>query len=234
MLVTSAPDLERALATRAGNPRMVIGILSVEGLQVLEGQEANLRTLYTLGVRMAGLAHFSDNDIAGSAHGVAKTGLTPLGRDVVRDMERHGIIVDLAHVSPAAIDDVLSIATRPVVVSHAGVVATCPGPRNWTDAQLRRLAANGGVIGIGYWEAAVCDATPKGIAKAIRHAVDIAGIDHVGLGSDWDGSTNAVFDASGLPLLTEALIAEGFTPPDIARIMGENVIRLLLAGLPPG
>jgi membrane dipeptidase len=234
VLVTSAPDLERALTIRAGNRQMVIGILSVEGLQVLEGKVANLRTLYTLGVRMAGLAHFYDNDIAGSAHGAAKSGLTPLGRDVVREMERHGIIVDLAHVSPAAVDDVLSMATRPVVVSHAGVTATCPSPRNWTDDQLRRLAANGGVIGIGYWDGAVCDATPAGIARAIRHAVDVAGVDHVGLGSDWDGSTNAVFDASGLPLLTQALMSQGFSRDEIAKVMGENVIRLLLAGLPPG
>ena len=232
-LVTNATELERALAIRAQQPRTLIALLSLEGLQVLEGRIENLDTLYALGFRMAGLAHFFDNEVAGSAHGMEKGGLTALGREVVSGMEARGMIVDLAHVSPRAVDDVFAIARRPVVVSHGGVATVCPGPRNWTDAQLQRLASNGGVIGIGYWQAAVCDATPKGIAKAIRHVVDVAGIDHVGLGSDWDGAVEAAFDATGLPLLTQALMDEGFTETQISRIMGENVIRLLQAGLQP-
>jgi microsomal dipeptidase-like Zn-dependent dipeptidase len=234
IIVTTAAELERELAGREVKKNVVIGVLSIEGLQVLEGKLANLKTLYSLGFRMMGLAHFFDNEVAGSAHGVAKGGLTPLGRDVVRKMEEKSIIVDLAHASSTTVDDVLAMATRPVVVSHGGVEAVCPGPRNWTDAQLRRLATNGGVIGIGFWDGAVCDVTPKGIAKAIRHAVDVAGIDHVGLGSDWDGAINAAFDATGMPLVTEALLAEGFSEDDIAKIMGENVIRILLQGLPKG
>ena len=234
VLVMSASELQRELAARAVNPALVIGVLSLEGLQVLEGRAANLETLYSLGFRMAGLAHFFDNEVAGSAHGLIKGGLTPLGREIVRRMEEMGIIVDLAHVSPHAVDDVLAMATRPVVVSHGGVAAICPGPRNWTDDQLRRLAVNGGVIGIGFWDAAICDVTPRGVARAIKHAVEVAGIDHVGLGSDWDGAITAAFDATGMAQVTEALLAEGFGAPDIARIMGENVIRLLLHGLPPG
>jgi membrane dipeptidase len=232
-LVTNATELERALAIRGQQPKTLIALLSVEGLQVLEGRLQNLDTLYALGFRMAGLAHFFDNEVARSAHGMEKGGLTALGRSVIAVMEARGIIVDLAHVSPKAVDDVFAIARRPLVVSHGGVAAVCPGPRNWTDPQLQHLAANGGVIGIGYWQAAVCDATPKGIAKAIRHAVNVAGIDHVGLGSDWDGAIEAAFDASGLPLLTQALIDEGFTETEISQIMGENVIRLLQAGLQP-
>ncbi len=234
VVVTTAPQLENELAARATGKPMVIGILSLEGLQVLEGKIDNLRALYAMGFRMAGLAHFFDNEIAGSAHGTAKGGLTPLGRDVVKKMEEKGIIVDLAHVSAKSVDEVLAIATKPVVVSHGGVAAVCPGPRNWTDNQLRKLALNGGVIGIGYWDAAVCDVTPAGIAKAIRHAVDVAGIDHVGLGSDWDGSITAAFDASGMPLLTDALMRAGFSEPEIGKIMGENTIRLLLELLPGG
>lgn len=234
VIATTAADLERELAAREVKKNLVIGVLSIEGLQVLEGKLENLRTLYSLGFRMAGLAHFFDNEVAGSAHGVRKGGLTPFGRDVVKKMEEKHIIVDLAHVSSKAVDEVLAMATRPVVVSHGGVAAICPGPRNWTDDQLRRLAANGGVIGIGFWAGAVCDASPAGVAKAIRHAVDVAGIDHVGLGSDWDGAIDAAFDASGMPLVTQALLAQGFSEDDIAKIMGENVIRILLQGLPKG
>lgn len=234
VIATTASELARDLAARAVQKNLVIGVLSVEGLQVLEGKLENLKTLYSLGFRMAGLTHFFDNEVAGSAHGVAKGGLTPFGRDVVKKMEEKHIIIDLAHVSSTAVDDVLAMATRPVVVSHGGVAAVCPGPRNWTDDQLRRLAANGGVIGIGFWDGAVCEATPAGIARAIRHAVDVAGIDHIGLGSDWDGAINAAFDASGMPLVTEALLAQGFSDDDIAKLMGENVIRILLQGLPKG
>lgn len=234
VLVSTRSDLERQLATRLVKRDLVIGVLSVEGLQVLEGRASNLETLFALGFRMAGLAHFFDNDVAGSAHGIAKGGLSPLGRDVVRAMEEKGMIVDLAHVSSKAVDEVLAMATRPVVVSHGGVAAVCPGPRNWTDGQLRKLALNGGVIGIGFWDAAICDATPRGVARAIKHAVAVAGIDHVGLGSDWDGAIKAAFDATGMPLLTEALLTEGLTPDQIAKVMGENVIRVLLQGLPTG
>ena len=231
-IVTSSTALERALVARDTRRETLIVMLSLEGLQVLEGRAENLDTLLALGFRMAGLTHFFDNDVAGSAHGLMKGGLSPLGREVVRAMERKGMIVDLAHVAPAAVDEVLSMATRPLVVSHGGVAAVCAGPRNWTDDQLRRLKVNGGVIGIGFWDAAVCQPTPKGIAKAIRHAVSIAGIDHVGLGSDWDGAVAAAVDASGLALITEALLNEDFTEDEIRKIMGENVIRLLLAGLP--
>ncbi|MCX5766521.1 MAG: dipeptidase [Gemmatimonadetes bacterium] len=234
VLVSNASELQRELAGREVKRNVVIGILSIEGMQVLEGKLANLKTLYSLGFRMAGLAHFFDNEVAGSAHGLDKGGLTPLGVSVVKKMEEKGIIVDLAHVSAKAVDEVLAMATRPLVVSHGGVAAVCPGPRNWTDDQLRRLAVNGGVIGIGFWDAAICDPTPNGVAKAIRHAVDVAGIDHVGLGSDWDGAIASAFDATGMPLVTEALLKQGFSEADIAKIMGENVIRLLLQGLPKG
>ena len=230
--VASVSELDAALEARSGKGKRLIGLLSVEGLQVLEGRLENIDSLFRYGVRMAGLAHFVDNDVAGSAHGIAKGGLTPLGIQVVPRLEAASIVIDLAHVSAAAVADVFRIVRRPLVVSHGGVAAVCPGPRNWTDDQLRLLARNGGVIGIGFWETAVCDPTPGGIAKAIRHAVDIAGIDHVGLGSDWDGAIEAAFDATGLPMLTEALIAAGFTDDEIRKIMGENVIRILREGLP--
>jgi microsomal dipeptidase-like Zn-dependent dipeptidase len=147
-------------------------------------------------------------------------------------MEQKKMIVDLAHASDRTVDDVLSMATRPVVVSHAGVRGTCDNRRNLSDTQLRAIAGNGGVVGIGYWPTAVCGKDARAIARAIRHAVRVAGIGHVGLGSDFDGAVTTPFDAAGLPLLTEALLAEGFTEEDVARIMGGNVLGLLERGLP--
>ena len=144
------------------------------------------------------------------------------------------MIVDLAHVSPQAFEEVLATATRPVVVSHTGVQATCAGPRNLTDGQLRALAAHGALIGIGFWDGAVCDRSPRAIARAIRHAVDVAGLDRVALGSDWDGATTVAFGADGVSQVTEALLQAGFTDREIRAVMGENAIRFLLENLPPG
>ncbi len=146
------------------------GLLALEGLHTLEGREEALVELHAEGFRMMGLTHFFDNDAAGSAHGIEKYGLTAFGRALVPRMESLGITIDVAHASTAAIDDTLSIATKPVVVSHGGVQGTCPGPRNLSDAQVRQIAQNGGVVGIGYWKGAVCDASTAGICRhAARH-----------------------------------------------------------------
>lgn len=234
VIVRTRAELGRALGARAAanGAKPVIGILNTEGLQAIDGRVENLDTLFAHGFRMAGLAHFFDNDVAGSAHGERKGGLTALGRQVITRMESLKMIVDLAHVSPAAFDEVLAMATRPVVVSHGGVRATCPGPRNLTDEQLRALAAKGGLIGIGFWDGAICSSSPRDIAKAIRHAVDVAGIDHVALGSDWDGGTTVAFGADEIAQLTQALLDAQFSEAEIRAVMGENAIRFLLANLP--
>ncbi len=232
VLIESREGLERFLERRAANREMIAGVLSIEGLQALDGRLDNVDTLYAAGFRIMGLAHFFDNEVAGSAHGATQGGLTPLGRQVVQRVQTLGILVDLAHASPRTIDDVLAIATGPVVVTHTGVKGTCPGPRNLSDDQIRRIAAKGGVIGIGYWDAAVCGIDPASIARAIRYASRIAGIDHVALGSDFDGATRTYFDASDLVLVTDALLAAGFREDEIRRIMGGNVVRLLLSALP--
>jgi microsomal dipeptidase-like Zn-dependent dipeptidase len=188
--------------------------------------------LHSAGFRMMGLAHHFDNEVAGSAHGVDKYGLTELGRSLIPRMEALGITIDLAHASPAAIEDTLATATKPVVVSHGGVQGTCPGQRNLSDAQLRSIAENGGVIGIGYWKAAVCDASLKGIVAAILHTIKVAGIDHVGLGSDFDGNVASPFDTTGLPLLTGSLLAAGLSDEHVRKVLGGNVRRLLATNLP--
>lgn len=233
-IVTTRAELDRFVEGQSRDRDRVAGVLAIEGLHALDGEARNIDTLFRAGFRMMGLAHFFDNEVSGSAHGRAKGGLTPLGREVLRQMERRGIIVDLAHASPRAFADALDAATRPVVVSHTGVQGTCAGPRNLSDDQIRRVAKNGGVVGIGFWDAAVCDLGAGAIAKAIRYAVDRAGVEHVALGSDFDGATTVPFDASGLDQLTAALIDAGFTEHDVRLIMGENIVRLLGQALPEG
>jgi len=232
-LVTTPADIDRLLAERRGGATVVGGLLSVEGLHDLEGQIGNLDLLYAAGFRMAGLAHFFDNDVAGSMHGVDKGGLTPLGREVVQRMERLGMIIDIAHASHGTVADVLAIARRPVVSSHGGVQATCKVNRNLTDEEIRGIARTGGVIGIGFWEGAICSLKPQDAVRAIAHVRDLVGIDHVGLGSDFDGSTITGFDASQIAVVTQALLDAGFSEADIRKVLGGNVLRVLRAGLAP-
>ena len=231
--ITTPENIDALLASRRGKMPPVGAMLSIEGLHGLEGKLANLDKLYAAGFRMAGLTHFFDNDLAGSMHGLKKGGLTPLGRQVVAAMEAKGMIVDIAHCSSACVADILKIARRPVVSSHGGVQATCKVNRNLSDAQIRGVAATGGLIGIGYWDAAVCDTSPASIAKAMKHVRDLVGIQYVALGSDYDGATTVRFDTSKLAQVTQALIDAGFSDDEIRAAMGGNAIRVLKAGLVP-
>lgn len=231
-LVATVSDLDAYLAVRNENPDMTAGILAVEGAHCLEGDIKNLDYLFAAGFRMVGLTHFFDNEVGGSAHGLEKGGLTDLGREVIAKAERYGMIIDLAHASPAVYDEVLAMATKPIVVSHGGVRATCDNVRNLSDETLLKIRDNGGVVGIGYWNAAICDITPGGWAKAVRHAVDVMGIDHVALGSDYDGATTVAFDTSKLSVLTQTLIDAGFAEDEIGKIMGGNALRVIAAVLP--
>ena len=233
VLIKSSADLARHLERRrGGETRLTAGLLGIEGAHALEGDPANVEVMFDAGFRMMSPTHFFDNEMGGSAHGIEKGGLTGRGREMIRRMEARGMLVDLAHASAQTIDDVLGMATRPVVVSHTGVRANCDNARNLTDDQLRRIAATGGIVGIGFWETAVCGRDARSIARAIRQAASLIGVEHVALGSDFDGAVTTPFDAAGLVLLTEALSAEGFTSDDIEKIMGANVIRLLSENLP--
>mgnify|MGYP000924595529 CR=1 FL=1 len=227
-LVQTVRDLDALLADRTATG----ALLSIEGLQNLEGKLGNVDVLFDAGYRMAGLTHFFDNELAGSMHGLEKGGLTPLGRDVIRRMEAKGMVVDLAHASHKTVAEALKLVTKPVVYSHGGVKATCNTNRNLTDEEIRGIAATGGVIGIGFWDAAVCEPTPQATARARRHVRDLVGIDHVALGSDWDGATTVGVDAAHLPAVTQALLDQGFTETEIEKAMGGNVLRVLRATLP--
>jgi len=226
VVIHSRKELQDFLASR--RPGQVAGFLGSEGAQPLEGNLANLDELYSAGFRMMAPTHFTDTAIAGAAAGMQKGGLTDLGRQWVRAMEAKHMLIDLAHASPATLRDVTAMATRPLIVSHTGVKGTCDNPRNLSDDELRAVAKTNGVIGIGLWDTATCGNDAQATARAVRYAVNIAGVDHVALGSDFDGGVTTPFDSSGWALLTEALLKEGFSEEDIRKIMGENVVRVLL------
>ena len=230
VIIKSQADLRNYLSTRT--PGQIAGFLGTEGSQPLEGKLENVNDLFNSGIRMMAPTHFTDTAIGGAAAGINKGGLTDLGRQWVRALEAKSIIIDLAHASPATLRDVTAMASRPVLVSHTGVKATCDNPRNLSDEEFQSVAKTGGVIGIGLWDTATCGTDAKATARAIRHAVSVVGVDHVALGSDFDGAVTTPFDSSGWVLVTAALLQEGFSEQDIRKIMGENVVRVLLQGLP--
>jgi membrane dipeptidase len=232
-VIRTTADLDALLADRARGAKTVGGLLSIEGLQNMQGKLGNIDRLHAAGFRMAGLTHFFDNELGGSMHGIAKGGLTPLGRATVRRMEELGMVVDIAHASHKTVAEILAMAKRPVVSSHGGVQAVCKVNRNLSDAEIRGVAKTGGVIGIGYWDAAICGTEPEKVAAAIAHVRDLVGIDHVGLGSDFDGAVTTGFDTAQLVFVTQALVDRGFTPEDIHKVMGGNVLRLLRTGIAP-
>jgi microsomal dipeptidase-like Zn-dependent dipeptidase len=236
-IIRSQSDLIKGLQMRSkaasnGSGRMVLGLLGIEGCHCLEGKLENVQGLYDAGYRMISLHHFFDNELGGSLHGINREGLNQFGRQVVRELERLDIIIDVAHSSPEVVDDVLEIAKRPVVVSHTGMHGTCQSKRNLSDEQMQRIAAKGGLICIGYWDGAVCDIRPEGIVKSLRYAITRVGEDHVALGSDFDGSTTTAFDASELSVLTQTMMDYGFLDREIRKVMGGNSVRFLSSYLP--
>ena len=232
MFIRSRKDIEAVLAARADGRTVTGGVMSTEGSHALDGSLENIRNLYEEGFRMMGLHHFFDNKLGGSLHGVSQAGLSDFGRNAVLEMNRLGIMIDIAHSSEAVVDDVLALSTTPLVVSHTGVQGACDSPRNISDDHMRRIASGGGLIGIGYWDAAVCDATPAGVARSIAYAVQLVGQDHVALGSDYDGATSVYFDTSELSALTQALLDEGLNEQQIRAVMGGNQIRFFKQYLP--
>jgi len=232
MLIRSVHDLNKLVARRKKKPAALGFLLGIEGVHALEGNLSNLDKLYAVGFRLLGLAHFFDNEAGGSAHGVKKGGLSSFGMILVRAAEARMMIIDLAHASERLIEHVCAIATRPLIVSHTGVRGTCNTQRNLSDRHIKLIAESGGLIGIAMFEGALREATLSKVVEAMQYVADLVGVDHVAIGSDFDGATTTPIDASGMPYLTESLLDAGFSDEEISKIMGGNILRFLRQTLP--
>lgn len=231
-VITSRHELQQFINDRKTNPKLTSGMLGLEGAQPLEGNLNSLLEFYNIGVRYIGLAHFYDNEFAGSAHGMEKGGLTPLGKQLIKKMDSLHILIDLAHSSQQTINDVFALHEGPVLVSHTGIKSVCDNQRNLSDEHLKEIGRRNGLVGIGLWETAVCGKDAAATAKSIRYVADKIGVDKVALGSDWDGSIEAHFDVTGLPLLVSELEKLKFTRSEIEQILGGNVREFFLRNLP--
>ncbi len=268
-LALTADDVERIFA--AGR---IASLLGAEGGHAIAGSLGVLRMLYALGVRYMTLTHNANVGWADSATDEPQAGgLTDFGRDVVREMQRIGMLVDLSHVSPETMRDALDVAIAPVIFSHSSALALCGYPRNVPDDVLARLADNGGVCMVTFvpafvsqesagwldglkaeaarrgldpknlgqlfsikpeWEIAhpVPQATLAQVADHVEHVRQVAGVQHVGLGGDFDGTedvTVGLEDVSTYPALFTELLSRGWTEADCAALAGGNVLRALRA-----
>lgn len=234
MVIRSKADLVTVLDNQSAGGSLVGGLLGSEGAHPLEGDLDNLDRFYDAGFRLMGLTHFFDNELGGSLHGQGgqDSGLTDFGRQVVTRMVEKQMIIDLAHASPQIVRDVLQMqGTRPVL-SHTGIHGNCETPRNLDDGLMKAIADKGGLVGMGYWQDVVCGKTPDDIAASIVAAVSLLGEDAVSLGSDYDGSVDAPFDAEHLSALTHALLMTDLTKAQIAKVMGGNMMAYLAEMLP--
>jgi len=235
VLIKSRADLDQFLLARAENKNMVAGFLGIEGAMAIEEDLNDFDRLYDAGVRMVAFTHFFDTALAGSAHGMKKGGLTEQGKKFLEKLMRRNVVIDVAHVSEAAIVDILKIVKKPVLVSHTGVRGTCDNQRNISDNLVKKISENGGVIGVGFFKLAVCGARVEHIVKAMAYIKQLVGIEHVALGSDYDGLVAVPVTAEQLDQITAALLAHthrtSFSRQDIAKIMGLNAIRVLKQNL---
>ncbi|MCW5809211.1 MAG: dipeptidase [Deltaproteobacteria bacterium] len=219
---------------RAAKARGQISALGgIEGGQALEGTLEAIEAFSRRGVRYLGLLHFSKNAIGRPAKGRgadASEGLTAFGREVVRECERCGVIVDLAHINRKGFFEVLELATLPLMVSHTGVTGVHPHWRNIDDEQLRAVANNGGCVGIIFARRFLGSASIDAVVDHILHVMNVAGDDVPALGSDFDGFVVpplGLEDIAALPNLTVALSRRGVPPRVLEKILGHNVLRVL-------
>jgi membrane dipeptidase len=275
VLVTTAAEIRDA--RKQGK---IAALLGVEGGHMINSDLGVLRNFASLGVRYLTLTHSGNCEWAdASTDKPAHNGLSDFGKDVIREMNRLGMMVDISHVSDKAFYDALEVSKAPLIASHSSCRALCDAPRNMTDHMMKDLAAKGGVIQINYhvgflsqefrkaekahpeWEQAIAAEVKKAcgeneacqliegdrvtrqyvaegklprvewtaIIDHIDHAVKVAGVDHVGLGSDFDGANMpyGMEDASKLPKITEALLKRGYSEDDVKKILGENTLRVM-------
>lgn len=226
--ILTAADLDAAHAEGK------IGVmLSIEDGAALGGSTAALRMFYRLGVRALGLTWNGRNELAeGVGSQQSGGGLTQFGRDVIGEMDRLGMVVDVSHLTERGFWDVTETTTRPFIASHSNARALCDHPRNLTDKQIMALAERGGVMGMNFFSVFVQEDGDASIADVVRHIDHIAalvGPEHIGIGSDYDGISRTpvgLEDVATLPRITEALLAEGYDEDAIRGILGGNFKRV--------
>jgi membrane dipeptidase len=229
LLATTAADVEQA--KKEGK---VAGVLSLEGAESLEGDLAMLRTFHRLGVRALGLTwNFRNQAADGLWEARTGGGLTEFGVALVQEANRLGVMLDIAHLAPAGVREVLELGEAPVVASHANARALCDHPRNLTDQQLEGIAGSGGLVAVTYVPSFLSqdprDACLERVLDHIDYIVKTTGVDYVGLGSDFDGFNSVLpglEDVSCLPALTAGLVARGYTDDEVGKILGGNYLRV--------
>ena len=208
-------------------------ILAIENSEAVERSLNILRSLYNLGVRSIGLTHNPNTWAAtGNDEGETGGGLTKFGIQLVKEMNKLGMLVDVSHISERGFWDVLDVTVAPIIASHSNCKTLCNHSRNLTNEQLKAIAANGGVVGITFVPGFITEDgwknTPP-FAQLINHieyAIDIAGIDHVGIGSDFDGGGDLLKDASEYPRITDGLSDRGYSDEAIQKVLGGNILRV--------
>jgi len=279
-LVKKYPDVfEIALNSndveRIRSSGKIASLMGVEGGHSIENSIGKLKELFARGARYMTLTHGDTLDWADAATDDSKSdGLSPFGEEIVREMNRMGMLVDLSHVSPATMSDALDITTAPIIFSHSSAISIANHPRNVPDDILRRVKSNGGIVMINFFSGFVVPESAKNmkdmfgvrrefekefgsdsdlaknamlkwrsshpiypgdasiVVEHIDHVAKIAGVDHVGLGSDYDGIEvvpKGLEDVSTYPLLTELLLRKGYSESDIHKIMSGNMMRVLKA-----
>ncbi|MCH7530601.1 MAG: dipeptidase [Gemmatimonadetes bacterium] len=228
-LALDASDVRRIFASGK-----IASMLGMEGGHAIENSLGALRAFYRMGVRYMTLTHNGTLDWADAANGEQlHGGLTTFGEEVVREMNRMGMLVDLSHTAPTTMNDALDVATAPVIWSHAAARGLWDHPRNVPDQVLRRLPDNGGVVMVTFVPSFVSEgdeATIAEVADHIDHIANLAGVDHVGIGSDFDGISSTpvgLEDVSTFPALFAELSRRGWSEEDLAKLAGENLLRVM-------
>jgi membrane dipeptidase len=227
-LVKTAEELE--VCARDG---AIGALLGIEGAHALEGSLDRVGAFAQRGLRYLGFLHFSANEAGYPAYGPGRRdaqGLTPWGFELVGCCEAAGVLVDLSHINRRGFLDACSVATRPPIVSHTGVLGVYEHWRNIDDAQLRAVADLGGVVGVVFYPRYLGGDGLEPVVRHFLHILDVVGEDTPALGSDWDGfivPTRELSDPRGLPLLTDALLRAGVPERVIAKILRQNVLRVL-------
>ena len=208
-------------------------MLGIENGQALDGKIENLQHFAQRGIVYMTLCHNGDNDICDSARGSqTHNGVSAFGRQVISEMNRLGIMVDLSHAAEKSFYDALEMSSTPIVCSHSSCRALCDHPRNLTDDQMRALAAKGGVMQVTLYNGFLVkdgEATIQDAMRHLLHAIDVMGIDHVGLGTDFDGDggIRGLANSSELIHFTRQLMAHGFSQEEIQKIWGGNFLRVM-------